>query len=119
MTLSIYGRECNTIRSVQLNCQQLRSEFVSLRAWYWYFSSLTGKKRSYLADVLIAKVAFWKIYKRCQKKNYPFVVLDNYLKIDDENSPPLWEALLDFVSRFYKRLRMAKYSIINLGGIDI
>ena len=117
MSLSIYVEEYDTMPSVLQNCQKLRTEFVSLRAWYWYFCSLNEKKNSYVADILLAKVAFWKIYKRCQTTNNPFMVLDNYLKID-ENSSAIWESFLDFVSHFYKRLRMTKYSIINLGGID-
>ena len=119
MTLSIYDGESKT--SFVHNWIELRYEFLDLRACYWFFSSLVKKGSSALADVFIARIAFSKIYRRCPTGDFPFVVLDDYFKIDEENEEPpqLWEAALDFVSRFYKRLSLAKYSIINLGGFFI
>ena len=110
-TMNIYGGE----PSFLYNCIELGYEFLNLRAWYWFFSSLMKKGSSELADVLIARVAFSNIDKRSGE--FPFVVLDDYLKNEDGCLPAPWETFLDFVSRFYKRLSMAKYSIINLGGI--
>ena len=115
MTMVIYGGKINS--TVQLNYTNLRTEFLDLRAWYWYFSSVMKKESSAMADVHIARLAFWMINNRRVTKEFPFVVLNDHFQIDAENHPPLWESLLDFVSRFYKRLRMAKYSMINLGEI--
>ena len=109
------GEFSKTSLSVRLNYKKLRFEILNLRAYYWYFSSLMKKGCSDLADVLIARVAFSNIDKRSGE--FPFVVLDDYLKNEDGCLPAPWETFLDFVSRFYKRLSMAKYSIINLGGI--
>ena len=113
--ISIYGGEPIILQ----NCIKMGHEFLNLRAFYWYFSSLVKKGSSELADVLIARVAFTNIYKRCRVGEFPFVVLDDYFDDENENSAGLWEPFLDFVSRFYKRLSMAKYSIINFGGIFI
>ena len=109
------GEFSKTSLSVRLNYKKLRFEILNLRAYYWYFSSLMKKGCSDLADVLIARVAFSNIDKRSGE--FPFVVLDDYLKNEDGCLPAPWETFLDFVSRFYKRLSMAKYSIINLGEI--
>ena len=111
------GEFTSTSLSVRLSYKKLRFEILNLRAYYWYFSSLMKKGSSELADVLIARIAFSNIYKRTQTGEFPFVPLDEYLVDEDGYFPASWETFLDFVSRFYKRLSMAKYSIINLGGI--
>ena len=111
------GEFATTSLSVRLTYKKIQFEILNLRASYWYFSSLMKKGSSELADVLIARVAFSNVYKRSEAGEFPFVVLDEYLKNEDGYLPAPWETFLDFVSRFYKRLSMAKYSIINLGGI--
>ena len=115
MTVTIFGGKFNP--SVQLNYTNMRSEFVDLRAWYWYYSSIMKEDSSALVDLLFSRLAFFVINKRRRNGNFPFAVLDDHFKEGDSSSPPLWESLIEFVSRFYHRLRMAKYSIINLGEI--
>ena len=116
MTVTIYnvGKWSQTF---QENYTQLRTTFLDLRAFYWYFSSLVKEDSSGLVDVHMARIVFIVIEEIHRKGCFPFAVLDDYIKQEDGRSPPLWEAFLDFVSRFFRRLRMAKYSIINLGEI--
>ena len=111
--ISIYGGEPIILQ----NCIKMGHEFLNLRAFYWYFSSLVKEDSSGLVDVHMARIVFIVIEEIHRKGCFPFAVLDDYIKQEDGRSPPLWEAFLDFVSRFFRRLRMAKYSIINLGEI--
>ena len=117
--MSFYNEKSDFNTSFMNNWIELKTEFLNLRACYWFFSSLMKKGSAELVDVFIARIAFSNLYQRQRAENFPFEAVEEYLMNDDECSPMFWEEFLDLVSRFYKRLSLAKYSIINLGGFFI
>ena len=104
------SRRWQKIPRVVKNYQDLQTLFRDLRSWFWFFKSLVKTETPEMAEVLFAEVLF-----AC-KDNSAYQILDNYMQGTGFKALSFWETFLDVVGKFYKRVRMAKYSIINLGG---
>ena len=103
------SRKWHKIPRVVKNYEELQTVFLDLRAWYWFYKSLVKNETPEMAEVLFAEVLFGL------EENSAYEILDNYMQGSGFQALSWWETFLDFVSRFYRRVRMAKYSIINLG----
>ena len=103
------SRKWQKIPRVVKNYLELQSMFLDLRSWYWFYKSLVKNETPEIAEVLFAEVLF------AVEDNSAYEILDNYMQGCGFQALSWWEAFLDTVGRFYNGVRMAKYSIINLG----
>ena len=103
------GRRWHKIPRVVKYYRELQTLFLDLRSWFWFFKSLVKKETPELAEVLFAEVLF------ASRDNSAYENLDNWMQGTGFQALSYWETFLDVVGRFHQRVRMAKYSIINLG----
>ena len=103
------SRRWQKIPRVVKHYRDLTAMFLDLRSWFWFYRSLVKEEAPDIAEVLFAEVLF-----AC-KDNSAYEILDNYMQGSGYQALTYWGTFLDVVGRFHKRVRMVKYSVINLG----
>ena len=114
---SVYYRNAKAVKSYQL----IRDNFLLLRSRYWSFCTQASGKNKNVADLKLAELAF----ARMMKSNYlseedreprnAMIVLNNVFK--GRSKSLIWEKFIHFTGKFYRILRILKYSVINFRNL--
>ena len=116
---SAFYRNPKAVKSYEL----VRDNFLLLRARYWSFCTQASGKNKQVADVKLAELAFALLmksnYLKEEEEEEPrnaLIVLNNVFK--GRSKSLIWEKFIHFTGKFYRMLRVMKYSIINLENLS-